>query len=227
MFPANWAGRTAMKSKIFVVDDHPLVREWLTTLIDQTMDLEVCGGANESAGALRGIAECRPDLAVIDLSLGTESGLDLIHAIGEQYPTVAMIVLSMHEENVYAERSIRAGARGYVMKRESTKRVVDAIHRVLAGNIYLSSELTEVFAQKFVFGSKSSGEPLPQLSDRELEVFRFIGQGYETREIADRLKVNIKTVQTYCTRIKEKLNLNSGAELLREAMRWSRADGAP
>jgi DNA-binding NarL/FixJ family response regulator len=216
-----------MKSKIFVVDDHPLVREWLTTLIDQTVDLEVCGGANESASALRGIAECRPDLAVIDLSLGAESGLDLIRTIGEQHPKVAMIVLSMHDEHVYAERSIRAGARGYVMKRESTKKVVDAIHRVLAGNIYLSSELTEVFAQKFISGAKNPGETLPQLSDRELEVFRFVGQGYETREIADRLNVNIKTVQTYCTRIKEKLNLNSGAELLREAMRWTRMDPVP
>ena len=215
------------KSKIFVVDDHPLVREWLTTLIDQTADLEVCGGSEESAGALRGIAECKPDLAVIDLSLGAESGLDLIRTIGERHPNVAMIVLSMHDEHVYAERSIRAGARGYVMKRESTKKVVDAIHRVLAGNTYLSSELTETFAQKFISGSQSHSETLARLSDRELEVFRFIGQGYETREIADRLNVNIKTVQTYCTRIKEKLDLNSGAELLREAMRWNSASAAP
>ena len=215
------------KSRIFVVDDHPLVREWLTTLIDQTTDLEVCGGSEESAGALRGIAECQPDLAVIDLSLGAESGLDLIRTIGERHPKVAMIVLSMHEEHVYAERSIRAGARGYVMKRESTKKVVDAIHRVLEGNTYLSNELTEAFAQKFISGSQSHGETLSQLSDRELEVFRFIGQGYETREIADRLNVNIKTVQTYCTRIKEKLNLNTGAELLREAMRWNSTSSVP
>jgi DNA-binding NarL/FixJ family response regulator len=166
-------------------------------------------------------------LAIIDLSLGGESGLDLIRRIGQQHPNVAMIVLSMHDEHVYAERSIRAGARGYVMKRESTKRVVDAIHRVLAGSTYLSTDLTEVFAQKFISGSQNNGKTLAQLSDRELEVFRFVGQGYETREIADRLNVSIKTVQTYCSRIKEKLNLSSGAELLREAMRWSSTISAP
>jgi len=208
------------KSKIFIVDDHPLVREWLTTLIDQTTDLEVCDGAGDAQGALQGIARCKPDLAIIDLSLGSDSGIDLLRAIGERFPKVATVVLSMHDERGYAERSLRAGARGYIMKRESTKKVVDAIHQVLKGNIYLSKELTELFAQKFISGA-GDVSPINQLSDRELEVFRFIGKGYETREIAETLKVNIKTVQTYCTRIKEKLNLSSGAELLREAMRWS------
>ena len=208
------------KSKIFIVDDHPLVREWLTTLIDQTTDLEVCDGAEDAQSALQGIARSSPDLAIIDLSLGGDSGIDLIRSIGEKFPKVAMVVLSMHDERVYAERSIRAGARGYIMKRESTKKVVDAIHQVLQGNIYLSKELTELFAQKFISGSGDASS-ISQLSDREMEVFRFIGQGYETREIAESLKVNIKTVQTYCTRIKEKLNLSSGSELLREAMRWN------
>jgi len=208
------------KSKVFIVDDHPLVREWLTTLIDQTTDLEVCDGAEDAESAMQGIARCKPDLAIVDLSLGADSGIDLIRAIGEKFPKVAMVVLSMHDERVYAERSIRAGARGYIMKRESTRKVVDAIHEVLQGNIYLSKELTELFAQKFISGS-ADASPIHQLSDRELEVFRFIGKGYETREIAETLKVNIKTVQTYCTRIKEKLNLSSGAELLREAMRWN------
>ena len=210
------------KSKIFIVDDHPLVREWLTTLIDQTTDLEVCDGAEDAQSALQGIARSSPDLAIIDLSLGGDSGIDLIRSIGEKFPKVAMVVLSMHDERVYAERSIRAGARGYIMKRESTKKVVDAIRQVLQGNIYLSKELTELFAQKFISGSGDASS-ISQLSDREMEVFRFIGQGYETREIADTLKVNIKTVQTYCARIKEKLNLSSGAELLREAMRWNDA----
>jgi DNA-binding NarL/FixJ family response regulator len=210
------------KSKIFIVDDHPLVREWLTTLIDQTTDLVVCDGAENAESALKGISRSSPDLAIIDLSLGGDSGIDLIRAIGEQHPNVAMVVLSMHDERVYAERSIRAGARGYIMKRESTKKVVDAIHEVLKGNIYLSEELTELFAQKFISGGEGShASPISQLSDRELEVFRFIGQGYETREIAETLKVNIKTVQTYCTRIKDKLKLSSGAELLREAIRWN------
>lgn len=208
------------KSKIFIVDDHPLVREWLTTLIDQTTDLEVCDGAQDAESALRGIAQSNPDLAIVDLSLGADSGIDLLRRIGQKFPKVAMVVLSMHDERAYAERSIRAGARGYIMKRESTKKVVDAIHEVLKGNIYLSKELTELFAQKFIAGA-GDVSPVGQLSDREMEVFRFIGQGYETREIAELLKVNIKTVQTYCTRIKEKLRLSSGAELLREAMRWN------
>lgn len=210
------------KAKIFIVDDHPLVREWLTTLIDQTADLVVCDGAEDAQGALSGIARSSPDLAIIDLSLGADSGIDLIRMIREQFPKVAMVVLSMHDERVYAERSIRAGARGYIMKRESTKKVVDAIRQVLQGNVYLSKELTELFAQKFISGGTGAdASPINQLSDRELEVFRFIGQGYETREIADTLQVNIKTVQTYCTRIKDKLNLSSGAELLREAIRWN------
>jgi DNA-binding NarL/FixJ family response regulator len=210
------------KSKIFIVDDHPLVREWLTTLIDQTSDLVVCDGAEDTQGALKGIARSNPDLAIIDLSLGGDSGIDLIRMIREQFPKVPMVVLSMHDERVYAERSIRAGARGYIMKRESTKKVIDAIRQVLQGNVYLSKELTELFAQKFISGGNGGdASPISQLSDRELEVFRFIGQGYETREIAETLQVNIKTVQTYCTRIKDKLNLSSGAELLREAIRWN------
>jgi DNA-binding NarL/FixJ family response regulator len=209
------------KRRILVVDDHPLVREWLTNLIDQTSDLTVCGEAEDAKGALEAISRTRPDLAIIDLSLGGESGIDLIRAIHEQFPDVTMIVLSMHDERVYGERSIRAGARGYIMKRESSTKVVEAIQQVLQGSTYLSKELTELFAQKFVSGSEGSGSPMNLLSARELEVFQLIGRGYETREIANTLKVNIKTIQTYCTRIKEKLKLSSGAELLREAMRWN------
>jgi DNA-binding NarL/FixJ family response regulator len=210
------------KSRIFIVDDHPLVREWLTHLVDQTPDLAVCGGAENASGAMEGIARLDPDLAIIDLSLGSDSGIDLIRLIGEKFPKIATVVLSMHDERVYAERAIRAGARGYIMKRESSKKVVDAIHQVLSGNLYLSKEMTDHFAQRFIFrGSEDDLSPAGQLSDRELEVFRLIGQGYETREISETLNVNIKTVQTYCTRIKEKLKLNSGSELLREAIRWN------
>jgi DNA-binding NarL/FixJ family response regulator len=209
------------KRRILVVDDHPLVTEWLTNLIDQTPDLTVCGEAGDTKGALEAIARTNPDLAIIDLSLGGESGIDLIRTIHDKFPSVTMIVLSMHDERVYGERSIRAGARGYIMKRESSTKVIEAIHQVLQGNTYLSKELTELFAQKFVSGSGSAGAPMSVLSTRELEVFQLIGQGYETREIATALQVNIKTIQTYCTRIKEKLKLSSGAELLREAMRWN------
>ena len=211
------------KRRILVVDDHPLVREWLTNLIDQTSDLTVCGEAGDAKTALQVVSRERPDLAIIDLSLGGDSGIDLIRTIREQFPSVTMIVLSMHDERLYGERAIRAGAQGYIMKRESSTKVVEAIHQVLAGNNYLSRELTQLFAQKFVSGSGGDASPMSVLSARELEVFRLIGQGYETREIANALEVNIKTVQTYCTRIKEKLKLSSGAELLREAMRWNDA----
>jgi len=213
---------SAAKARIFIVDDHPLVREWLMNLIDQTPDLMVCGGSQDAASTLPGIAANQPDLAIVDISLGGGSGIDLIRSIRLLYPHLAVIVLSMHDERVYAERAIRAGARGYIMKRESTTKIVDAIRQVLQGNMYLSKDLTELFAEKFVSSpSPGGGLSISQLSDRELEVFQLIGQGYDTREIASTLNVNIKTVQTYCTRIKDKLTFSTGSELLREAIRWN------
>jgi len=214
------------QTKIFIADDHPLVREWLANLIHQSPDLLVCGEGEDTQTALEAIERTVPDLAIVDISLGSGSGIELIRAIRSKFPKVAIIVLSMHDERVYAERSIRAGARGYIMKRESTRKIIDAIRQVLRGNMYLSKELTELFAEKFVSNPASNDLPIAQLSDRELEVFQLIGQGYETREIAESLNVNIKTVQTYCTRIKDKLKFSSGAELLREAIRWSEAAGA-
>jgi len=213
---------THTKAKIFIVDDHPLVREWLANLIEKNSDLTVCGEAEDAPTALEGIAETQADLAIIDLSLGSGSGIDLIRSIRSSFPDVAMIVLSMHDERVYAERIIRAGARGYVMKRESTKKIIDAIHEVLRGNLYLSKEMTELLVEKFMSSDPEHvGLPITQLSDRELEVFRLIGQGYEINEIAKMLNVNHKTIHTYTTRIREKLKLDSSAELLREALRWT------
>jgi DNA-binding NarL/FixJ family response regulator len=200
-----------------------LVREGLSNLIDGTSDLMVCAQAGDTKGALEAISRTRPDLAIIDLSLGGESGIDLIREVRERFPGVTMIVLSMHDERSYGEAAILAGARGYIMKRESSTKVVEAIHQVLDGNTYLSRDLTELFAQRFVSGAGGHGSPMSLLSARELEVFQLIGRGYETREIATALEVNIKTIQTYCSRIREKLELSSGAELLREAMRWNDA----
>lgn len=214
----------AAKARIFIVDDHPLVREWLTNLIEKSPDLTVCGEAEDAANALTAIAETHPNLAIIDLSLGNKSGIDLIRSIRASFPNVAMIVLSMHDEQVYAERCIRAGARGYIMKRETTKNIIGAIHEVLEGNLYLSKRMTDLLVQKVVSSdSPNSVPPIAQLSDRELEVFRLLGQGYEVNEIAKMLDVNIKTVHTYCTRIKEKMNVGTTAELLREALRWNGA----
>jgi DNA-binding NarL/FixJ family response regulator len=209
----------AATSKIFLVDDHPLVREWLTNLIEKSPDLTVCGEAEDAATALSAIGETKPALAIVDLSLGSGSGIDLIRSIRSAFPNVAIIVLSMHDERVYAERSIRAGARGYIMKRETAKKIIEAIHEVLRGNLYLSKQMTELIVQKAV-SEQNEAAQIGQLSDRELEVFRLLGQGYEINEIAKMLDVNVKTVHTYCTRMKEKLKIGTAAELLREAMRW-------
>jgi DNA-binding NarL/FixJ family response regulator len=211
------------KWRIFLVDDHPLVREWLTNLINQQPDLEVCGEAENASGALAGIDRTRPALAIIDISLNAASGLELIKDLCIQHPSVAPLVLSMHEEELYAERAMRAGARGYVRKRETSKNILAAIRCVLGGGIYISKKLSNAMALKFLKGSEGVGvaqSRVDQLSDRELEVFELLGQGRSTSRIAEQLHISLKTVQAYCVRAKEKLGLTTAAELLREAILW-------
>jgi DNA-binding NarL/FixJ family response regulator len=207
--------------RIFIVDDHPLVREWVGNLLRQQPDFVVCGQAEDSAGALAGMGSSPPDVAIIDLSLKGGFGLELIKDLKIRYPATAIIVLSMYEEIYYAERALRAGALGYITKRESTGRIVEAIRQVLAGRVYASSDLLARLAERMV----GRAPPPPQgamaiLSDREIEVFQRLGQGQPTRKIATDLSVSIKTVQAYCARIKEKLGISSGTELMREAVRW-------
>src|SRR5208282_3695462 len=171
--------------------------------------------------ALQEISAARPDVAIVDISLKQGSGIELIKNIKRLQPGILIIVLSMHDERLYAERALRAGARGYIMKSETAKKVIAVIRQVLAGKIYISERLTELFAEKFLDGRLlTSDSPVEQLSDRELEVFQLLGQGIETRQVAETLKVSMKTVQVYCARIKEKLKLTNAAELLREAVRW-------
>jgi DNA-binding NarL/FixJ family response regulator len=208
-------------SKIFLVDDHPLVREWLTTLIHEQPDIVVCGEAETPEQAIGGIVQTKPDVAIVDISLKGGSGIDLIKNLRTIQPAVAIIVLSMHDEELYAERALRAGARGYIMKRETAKKIIEAIRQVLEGRLYLSAGLKTRFAEKFIEGGSMTARPsLGQLSDRELEVFQLLGLGYETRQIASQMHVSIKTVQAFCGRIKEKLKLRNATELLREAIRW-------
>ena len=207
-----------------LVDDHPLVREWLANLINQQPDLSVCGEAETVQEALDFMKTTVPDLAIVDISLRESSGLDLIKSMKAAHPNVAVIVLSMHDERHYAERAIRAGARGYVMKRETTKKIISSIHQVLAGKLGVSEDVAALFAEKFVDSKPRTGTPVEELSDRELEVFRLLGQGLDTRTVATRLQISIKTVQAYCARIKDKLNLANANELLREAVRWSETD---
>ncbi len=212
---------TPRPSRVFLVDDHPLVREWLAALLREQKDFEVSGTAADAAAGLAAMLEDPPDIAIVDLSLRSSSGLDLIKALSTQLPTLSIIVLSMHEELSYAERALRAGARGYVTKRESTERIVEGIREVLAGRVYAAPDLLSRLAEHMI-GRVSAPKPgaVETLSDRELQVFRRLGAGQPTRHIADALNLSIKTVQAYCARVKEKLGLANGAELVREAVRW-------
>jgi DNA-binding NarL/FixJ family response regulator len=217
MTPENSPG----KKRIFLVDDHPLVREWLTNLINQQPDLAVCGEAETGPQAIQSILHLKPDVAIIDISLKDSSGIELIKDLKQTVSGTATLVLSMHEEPHYAERALRAGAKGYIAKRETTRKVIAAIRQVLSGGIYISEELASALAAQFVAGKGLPKQtPVEQLSDRELEVFELLGQGRGTRQIAEVMRVSVKTVQAYCARIKEKLNLASATELLREAVRW-------
>ena len=209
------------KRSIFLVDDHPLVREWLSNLIHEQPDLAVCGEAESGPEALQAMLAAKPDIAIVDISLKDSSGIELIKNLKQTCPTVSVLVLSMHEESHYAERALRAGARGYVMKRETTRKVIAAIRQVLEGKLAISESIATALAAQFVEGKGPATQSLAELlSDRELEVFELLGQGRGTRQIAEVLRVSVKTVQAYCARIKEKLSLASATELLREAVRW-------
>jgi DNA-binding NarL/FixJ family response regulator len=207
---------------VFLVDDHPLLREGLAGLINRAPEIKICGEAETASDALEGICRTKADAAIVDLSLKEGSGIELIKAIRSNAPNTAVLVLSMHDERRYAERCIRAGARGYVMKAELATRVVDALRDILAGRIHISEQMRAAFVERFVDGTPPlSLSPPDVLSDRELEVFELLGQGFETRRVAEMLGLNIKTVQAFCARIKDKLQLANASELLREAVLWS------
>jgi DNA-binding NarL/FixJ family response regulator len=209
------------KKRVFIVDDHPLVCEWLATLINQQSDLMVCGQAGCAAEGLRLMATAQPHVAVVDIAMEGGSGIELIKDIKATRPQVAVIVLSMHDELLYGERALRAGARAYIMKREATKNVLQAIRSVLEGKLYLSPKMARLLAGKFVEGRPPAAGPLVErLSNRELEVFQLLGRGCNTRQIAEEMRVSFRTIQAFCARIKQKLNLANATELLREAVRW-------
>jgi DNA-binding NarL/FixJ family response regulator len=210
------------KTKILIVDDHPIVRQGLTELINQEDDLVVCEQAEDAAEAMGIIKKLKPDMAIVDISLKETSGMELIKDIKVKYPNLAVLALSMHDESLYAERALRAGAKGYVMKAEATEKVVTAIRKILSGQIYVSDRMAAKMVRKLVGGGPDVGvSAIERLSDRELEVFRLIGQGYGTRQIAERLHLSIKTIETYREHIKEKLNLADASELLQYAIQWT------
>lgn len=209
------------QTRVFIVDDHPLVREWLGNLLRLEPDIQVVGAAGDPASALDAMGPTPPDIAVVDLSLQRGSGLDLIKDLRTRLPAVKVIVLSMHEEMTDLERAFRAGASGYVMKRESTGQIVEAIRQVRAGKIFANPAILGELTARLVGRPGGRGaDAIELLSDRELEVFRRLGEGKSTRDIAEALGVSLKTVQTYCARIKEKLGLDDGQELARVAFHW-------
>lgn len=210
------------KNRIVIVDDHPMVRERLVELIDREPDLEVCGEAEDRHEALEVIAATHPTLAIIDLSLKTSLGIELIKDLQVQQPDVLVLVVSMQDELIHAERCIRAGARGYINKQQASRHVMQAIRQVLTGEIYLSqSAATQLLSRSMRKpGSPDSFLVTSLLTDRESQVFELIGKGHSTRQIADFLKLDGKTIETYRSRIKEKLRLKDGPELLQRAIAW-------
>ena len=210
------------KERIIIVDDHPLFRERLSELINHELDMEVCGEAEDARQAIEIIRNTSPDLAIVDITLKGSGGLELIKSIRELPTAVPVLVLSMHDESLYAERALRAGAAGYITKHESAENVLLAIRRVLAGEVYLSGTLTSAFLKSLTAGLKSTSQPLDRLTDRELEILELIGRGRATRQIAETLGLGMATIDTYRARIKEKMNFRSGTELQHFAIRWVR-----
>jgi len=207
------------KRTVFVVDDHPLLRQGLALLINREQDLTVCGEAAEAQAAMKAIAAKKPDILIADISLNGPDGLDLLKDLRALYPDLPVLILSMHDESIYAERALRARANGYIMKQEATEKVLIAVRRILSGEIYLSDRMANKLLHQYISGSAADmSSRLSTLSDRELEVFRLIGEARSTRQIAEKLHLSIKTVETYQAHIKDKLSLRSGRELVQHAI---------
>jgi DNA-binding NarL/FixJ family response regulator len=214
------------KTRIIVVDDHPIVRQGLAELINREEDLVVCGQAEDAHQAMQMMKELKPDMVIVDIFLKETSGMELIKDIKARYPSLSILALSMHDESIYAERALRSGAEGYIMKAEATENIIRAIHKVISGQIYLSDAMAPQMVRKLVSAGPDAASPtIERLSDRELEVFNLIGQGYTTRQIAQNLSLSIKTIETYRAHIKEKLNLENAAKLLQYAILWVNSQG--
>jgi DNA-binding NarL/FixJ family response regulator len=212
-----------MKRKVFIVDDHPIVREGLAQMIRREPDLAVCGEAEDAQTAQQMIWASKPDILILDISLHGPDGLDLLKTVRAQDPTLPVLILSMHDETIYAERSLRAGANGYIMKQEATENVLVALRRILNREVYVSPRIANKMLQRFVSAGAAHAKHsfVDELSDRELEVLRLMGEGHSTREIADALHLSVKTVETYQAHLKEKLALKNSRELVQYAVQWT------
>lgn len=210
------------KNTIVIIDDHPIVRQGFEQLLEQEPDLEVLGGAEDAAGALKLIDRVRPDLVLLDLSLKHSNGLELIKDLKNLHPHLMILVVSLHDEEIYAERTIRAGARGFIMKGEATERIIVAVRRVLGGDIYLSDRMQAKVLHRMASGETAMpANPLEGLSDREIEVFELMGDGMKNQAIAAKLHISIKTVETYKSHLKTKLKLKDSTELMQHAVAWN------
>lgn len=213
-------------TRVVIVDDHAVIRDGLALLINDESDLEVCGEASDIVDALQIVAKTEPDIAIIDISLETGSGIELVKEVKARFPDVRMLVWSMFDESLYAERAIRAGASGYIDKKNVRDHIIEAIRTVLAGNVYVSSEYSERVINRLRRGdSVATRIPTEALTDRELEAFSLIGHGLNTAEIAQRMQLTVSTVETYRSRIKDKLELKNASQLIREATVWVLSNG--
>ena len=211
----------ASRSRLIIIDDHPLFRRGLVSMVNNEPDMLVCAQAEKHHQALDLIASENPDIATVDISLGESDGLSLIKDIRERFSSLPVLVISMHDESLYAERAIRAGARGYISKQQMDETVLLAIRQVSRGGDYISPSIRSLFAHKYLHGhSRGKNHPVAILSDRQLEVFRLIGEGVSTRQIAERLNLSVKTIESHREQIKSKLTLHSGMELARAASIW-------
>jgi DNA-binding NarL/FixJ family response regulator len=214
----------SLKRRILIVDDHPMMREGLAQLIEHEPDLITAAQAESAAQALEVIESSVPDLLLLDISLPDKSGLELIKDVHTLHPALPILVVSMHDESMYAERVLRAGGRGYIMKQEGGKKLMEAIRQVLSGRIYVSEKISAKILENVSGNRTNSHSPVEKLSDREFEVFQLLGQGQGTRQIAKHLNLSIKTVEVHRANIRKKLELASGGELVRYAIRWNEAE---
>jgi DNA-binding NarL/FixJ family response regulator len=212
------------KTQVFIVDDHPVIREGLAVIINHEQDMSVCGEAEDAHQALKAVTELKPDIVIADMSLKNSDGLELTKNIKARYPRLPVIIFSVHDEFIYAERALLAGARAYLMKDAVSENVIKAIRAVLKGEIFVSDAISNKFLHKIARDKAGTAKtPIENLSDRELEIFRLIGEGYKASQIAKQLHLSVKTIGTYRTRIKEKLDIANASELLKYSIRWTKS----
>ena len=216
---------TEKKTQVLIVDDHPVIRDGLVAIINHERDLNVCGQAEDAYTALKVVAELKPDIVVTDISLKSSDGIELTKNIKAGHPALPVIILSVHDESLYAERALLAGAKAYLMKDKVSENIIKAIRTVLTGEIYVSDAILKKFLHK-IAGDKAgtAKTPIESLSDREFEIFRLIGEGVKASQMAKQLHLSIKTIETYRSRIKEKLNLPNASQLLQYSIRWAKAE---